>query len=91
MKHIGFYLTLICGVFFYQGKTAAENGLSLQEQVVPVSLEIWNRPSPQGTFPEEMRYMLRLNNRYTLNKWYKEIKRFQDQVGEYSYLFPGRE
>ena len=83
MKHIVFYLILVCGLFFYQGKVAAENNLSLREQVVPVPSEKWNRPSPQGTFSDDVRYMLRMNNKYTLNKWYYEIKHFQDQAGDY--------
>ena len=83
MKHIVFYLVLVCGLFFFQGKVAAENSLSLREQVVPVPSEKWNRPFPQGTFSDDVRYMLRMNNKYTLNKWYYEIKRFQDQTGDY--------
>ena len=71
------------GYSFYQGKAVAENSQPLRKLVVPVSLDKWKCPAPEGTFADEMRYMLRLNNRYTLNKWYKEIKRFQDQTGEY--------
>ena len=83
MRHIVFYLVLVCGLFFYQGKAVAENSQPLRKLVVPVSLDKWKCPALEGTFADEMRYMLRLNNRYTLNKCYKEINRFQDQTGEY--------
>lgn len=67
MKRIVFYLVIVCGLFLYQEKVAAENSLSLREQVIPVPSEKWNRPSPQGTFSDDVRYMLRMNNKYTLN------------------------
>lgn len=68
---------------------SAEDQGVLRNQVVPIAPEMWNRPVPEGVFADEMRYMLRLNNKYTLNKWYYEIKHLQDQTGEY-FDFGGR-
>lgn len=83
MKYISILFIFLFGLFGCLEKTIAENKGSLPDLVIPISSKMWNRPSPQGKFPEDMRYMLRQNNKYTVNKWYYGIKRFQDQSGEY--------
>lgn len=82
-KIISICFLLLLSIFFTGEKLNAQNSTSLREEVVPVSPKKWERPSPEGSFADDMRYMLRMNNKYTLNKWYYEIKRFQEQSGEY--------
>lgn len=83
------YWVIICCLLCVVNEAAAQDAAPLRKQVVPIKAEVWNRPSLQGTFANEMRYMLRLNNKYTLNKWYHEVKHLQDQTGEY-FDFGGR-
>ena len=83
MKYICCCFVLVYCLLLCPATVTAGDTTSLRELVVPISPDKWKRPAPKGTFSDEMRYMLRLNNRYTLNKWYKEIKHFQDQTGEY--------
>lgn len=83
MKYSGRFFIIMFSLFFCLERAVAEDTISLQDLVIPVSASMWERESPQGRFPDEMRYMLRQNNKYTVNKWYYGIKRFQDQSGEY--------
>lgn len=82
MKYSDRFFIFLFSLFFCFERTVAEEK-TLQDLVIPISSSMWERKSPQGRFPEEMRYMLRQNNKYTVNKWYYGIKRFQDQSGEY--------
>lgn len=77
-----YWIIFYCLMYFVS-KSFAQNTTLLSGQVVPIASEMWNRPSPQGDFADEMRYMLRLNNKYTLNKWYHEVKHLQEQTGTY--------
>lgn len=83
MRYISICLTISCCLLLCLEKVSAEDGSFLRKQVHPISVEIWNRPSPKGKVSDDMKYMLRQNNKYTLNKWSREIKRFQEQTGEY--------
>lgn len=83
IKAIGFCSLLVFCLFFSVEKINAQETISIREQVVPISPEKWERSSPKNSFADDMRYMLRMNNKYTLNKWYHEIKQFQDQSGDY--------
>lgn len=83
MKRIIFCILLISSILFCQGQVMAKEAGPLREFVHPVQPEVWNRSSPEGAFSDEIKYMLRLNNKYSLNKWYYEIKRFHEQAGEY--------
>lgn len=83
MKSINCLLILFCCLIFPLEWIAAKDEGGLRNQVVSISPAVWNRPSPEGSFVEEMRYMLRLNNKYTLNKWYRDVKHLQEQTGEY--------
>lgn len=82
MKYSDRFFIFLFSMFFCFERTVAEEK-TLQDLVIPISSSMWERKPPQGRFPEEMRYMLRQNNKYTVNKWYYGIKRFQDQSGEY--------
>lgn len=83
MRYISICLTISCCLLLCLEKVSAEDGSFLRKQVHPISAEIWNRPSPKGKVSDDMKYMLRQNNKYTLNKWSREIKRFREQIGEY--------
>lgn len=56
---------------------------TLREQVEAVPSKSWEIPFPEGELIDEMVYMFRLNNRYALNKWYRDLKGFDKQEGEY--------
>lgn len=83
MKYICCCFVLVYCLLLSPATVTAGDTTSLRELVVPVSPDKWERQAPKGAFADEIRYLLRLNNRYTLNKWYKEVKRFQEQKGEY--------
>lgn len=83
MKRIVCCILLVSGILFCPKQAVAEDTPSLRGFVRPISPEVWNKPSPKGLFSDDMRYMLRLNNKYSINKWYYEIKRFHEQAGEY--------
>lgn len=76
MKYSDRFFIFLFSLFFCFERAVAEDTITLQDLVIPVSVSMWERESPQGRFPDEMRYMLRQNNKYTVNKWYYGIKRF---------------
>lgn len=58
-KIISICFLLLLSIFFTGEKLNAQNSTSLREEVVPVSPKKWERPSPEGSFADDMRYMLR--------------------------------
>lgn len=79
---------IFCFISFFLFVPYAENmhtddTVFYRQTVFPVPAGIWERKAPEGKFCDDMRYLLRQNNKYTVNKWYYEIKRFHDPSGEY--------
>lgn len=83
MKNTILSLLLFTAILFRPEMIRANGTTSFRESVLPVSPGIWERRQPGSEFAGEMRYMLRQNNKYTLNKWFYEIKRFHEQSGRY--------
>lgn len=56
---------------------------TLGERVVEINPKMFKTKLPKGELADETLYMLRLNNKYTLNKWYNELKQFNLCSTEY--------
>lgn len=78
--YIGFFL------WFIPQSSRAETSW---EQVVPIADKQWKRSVPKDRFAREICYLLRMNNKYVLNTWYRDLKGFSKQQGEY-FDFGGR-
>lgn len=60
--------------------TIAQN---LRDQVVTIPEKVWKRDKPKWQNIDDLIYMIQLNDRYTLNKWYCDQTGFSAQDGEY--------
>ncbi|MFI3322139.1 MAG: hypothetical protein R3Y50_06400 [Rikenellaceae bacterium] len=56
---------------------------TLGEKVVEINPELFKTKLPKSKLAQETLYMLRLNNKYTLNKWYNELKQFNLDNSDY--------
>lgn len=56
---------------------------SLTDLVVPISEKRWERGNTAGQFSRDIHFLLRLNNKYALNTWYRDLKGFPEQDGKY--------
>lgn len=67
----------LCGLFFQ-----VRAGV-LSDQVVPIKWNNLNTQPLRGEFENEVARILLNTNKYALNTWYKEVKKFDSQQGEY--------
>ncbi len=65
------------------GAAMAAPSSTLRSQVVPIPAKIFSKRQPKGKDVETIKHMINLNNRYTLNKWYCDLTKFDSQQGDY--------
>ncbi|MEM1084668.1 MAG: hypothetical protein AAGI48_11210 [Verrucomicrobiota bacterium] len=58
----------------------SSHATELGSTVIPIPEDIFREDAPNSDLVKEAIEMLRLNNKYTLNKWYYEIKDFDNNV-----------
>lgn len=68
---------LLCGVCL-----SAQAG-ELSRQVVPIRWDDRKTAPLKGEFAEEVIRLLQNTNKYAMNTWYNEVKKFGSQTGEY--------